>query len=206
MSDLLPPDPPLATGRIALRPFRLDDAAAIAAACQDPAIPRFTMMPEAMTEAMARHWVGQALAWWPKGIARFAVTIPPSDGCCGQIGIQIDPAARRAEAFYWLDSGARGRGLATEALNLVTDWVFRDHGIIRVQLATHPENSASQRVAERSGFVREGVLRAWEPVKGAQPDVVMWSRLVTDPPPAARSSVTGGVDRAADQDQNDQTG
>lgn len=204
MSDLSPPDPPLATERIALRPFRLDDAAAIAAACQDPTIPRFTMMPEAMTEAAAREWVEQALAWWPKGIARFAVTIPPSDRCCGQIGIQIDPAARRAEAFYWLAAGARGRGLATEALNLVTGWVFRDHGIIRVQLATHPENSASQRVAERCGFVREGVLRAWEPVKGAQPDVVMWSRLVTDPPPAARSSASGGVDRAAHEDKNNQ--
>ncbi len=67
-----------------------------------------------MAEGMARHWVEQALARWPKGIARFSVTIPPSDGCCGQIGIQINPAARRAEAFYWLDSGARRRGLATD--------------------------------------------------------------------------------------------
>ena len=47
---------------------------------------------------------------------------------------------------------------------------------------TFVDNVASQRVAEGCGFVREGVLRAWEPVKDAQPDVVMYSRVA----PAAR--------------------
>lgn len=189
MDDLVPPDPPLTSGRLVLRPFRVGDAAAIAAACQDPTIPRFTMMPDGMTEATARQWVEQGLVWWPKGIARFAVTMPPSDGCVGQIGVQIDTGARRAEAFYWLERRVRGQGIATEALNLVTGWVFRDHGIVRAQLVTHLDNVASQRVAERCGYRREGVLRGWEPVKDAQPDVVMWSRLVSDAAP--------GVERGA---------
>lgn len=42
---------------------------------------------------------------------------------------------------------------------------------------------STTRVAERCGFSREGVLRAWEPVKDEQPDVVMWSRSVNDPAP-----------------------
>jgi RimJ/RimL family protein N-acetyltransferase len=183
MGDLVPPDPPLAGPRVALRPFRIDDAAAIAEACRDPDIPRFTMMPEAMTEEQARRWVERGLGWWPRGLARFAVTVPPSDECAGQVGMQFDVAAHRAEAFYWLDRRVRGRGLAAEALNLVTAWTFRDHGIVRVQLVTHLDNERSQRVAERCGFRREGVLRAWEPVKDEQPDVVMWSRLATDPAP-----------------------
>lgn len=65
----------------------------------------------------------------------------------------------------------------------MTEWAFRDHGIVRVQLVTHLDNERSQRVAERCGFRREGVLRAWEPVKDEQPDVVMWSRLINDPAP-----------------------
>jgi RimJ/RimL family protein N-acetyltransferase len=69
-----------------------------------------------------------------------------------------------------------------EALSLVTEWAFRGYGIVRVQLVTHLDNERSQRVAERCGF-REGVLRAWEPVKDEQADVVMWSRLVNDPAP-----------------------
>lgn len=188
--DLAPPDPPLAGARIVLRPFRDGDAPAIAAACQDPEIPRFTMMPEAMTVEQARRWVEVGLEWWPRGIARFAITVPPDDDCLGQIGVQFDPAMRRAEAFYWLDQHARGRGLAVEALDLVTRWAFDDHGIVRMQLATHLDNEASQQVAERCGYRREGVLRAWEPVKDGQPDVVMWSRLPADPGPD-RSAPTG---------------
>jgi ribosomal-protein-alanine N-acetyltransferase len=183
MDVLLPPDPPLAGIQAALRPFRVSDAAAIADSCRDPDIPRFTMMPEAMTEDQARQWVEHGLEWWPRGLARFAVTVPPSDECAGQMGIQFDFASRRAEAFYWLDRRVRGRGIAVEALNLVTEWAFRDYGIVRVQVVTHLDNERSQKVAERCGFSREGVLRAWEPVKDKQPDVVMWCRLVNDAPP-----------------------
>lgn len=183
MGELVPPDPPLAGRQVALRPFRVSDAAAIAESCRDPDIPRFTMMPEAMTKDQARRWVERGLEWWPRGLARLAVMVPPSDKCAGQIGVQFDLNARRAEAFYWLDRRVRGRGLAVEALGLVTEWAFRDFGIVRVQLVTHLDNQRSQRVAERCGFRREGVLRAWEPVKDERPDVVMWSRLVNDPAP-----------------------
>ena len=183
MPDLAPPDPPLAGPRVVLRPFHVGDAAAVAESCSDPDIPRFTMMPEGLTEEQAREWIEHGLEWWPRGLARFAVTIPPSDECVGQIGMQFDVPARRAEAFYWLDSRARGRGIASEALDLVTNWAFRDHDIVRVQVVTHLQNEPSQRVARRCGFRREGVLRAWEPIKDDQPDVVMWSRLATDPAP-----------------------
>ena len=152
MGELVPPDPPLAGRQVALRPFRVSDAAAIAESCRDPDIPRFTMMPEAMTKDQARQWVERGLEWWPRGLARFAVTVPPSDECAGQIGMQFDLTARRAEAFYWLDRRVRGRGLAVEALGLVTEWAFRDFGIVRVQLVTHLDNQRSQRVAERCGF------------------------------------------------------
>ena len=139
------------------------------------------MMPNAMTEAQARVWVERGLEWWSRGVARFAITVSPSDECVGQIGIQFDRALRRAETFYWLGATARGQGYAAEALNLVTEWAFRNFDIVRVQLVTHLDNDASQRVAETCGFVREGVLRAWEPVKDNQPDVVMWSRIASEP-------------------------
>ncbi len=137
-------------------------------------------MPEGLTEAQAAEWIVRGLEWWRHGVARLAVVVPPSDRSIGQIGVQFDLRARRAEVFYWLDKSARRRGIASEALELVTAWAFRDFDIVRVQLVTHLENEASQRVAERCRFTREGVLRAWEPVKAEQPDVVMYSRLVDD--------------------------
>ncbi len=177
MQPVVPPDPPLAGSRVILRPFRTSDAAAIAQACQDPDIPRFTMMPAGMTEADAHVWIDRGLAWWPQGVARFAITTPPADDALGQMGIQFDEPMRRAEAFYWLDPKARGQGLAAEALDLVTEWAFCHFDVVRVQLVTMVDNHASQRVAERCGFEREGVLRAWQPVQDTQPDVVMYSRV-----------------------------
>ena len=180
MVALVPPDPPLATSRVKLRLFRLDDAVAVAAACRDPSIPAFTMMAADLTEQDARQWIAGGLEWWPLGIARFAITLPPDDVCVGQMGVHFDAPLRRAEAFYWLAPQARGRGIATEALELVVAWAFQTNEVVRLQLVTHVGNVASQRVAERCGFQREGILRAWQPVKTTQPDVVMWSRLATD--------------------------
>ena len=162
---------------LCLRPFRVDDAAAIAESCKDPDIPRFTMMPEDLTEATARDWVEQRLEWWTLGLYAFAITLPPSDRCVGQVGLQLEAEFRRAVTFYWLDRRVRGRGIATESLNLVTDWGFAEHDLARVHLVTHLDNPGSERVAQRCGYQREGILRAWEPVKNEQPDVVMWSRL-----------------------------
>jgi RimJ/RimL family protein N-acetyltransferase len=181
MTEVTPPDPPLAAQRVLLRPFKTSDARAVAEACSDPQIPRHTMMPEGLTEEQARQWIERGLEGWSYGLARFAITAPPSDRCLGQIGVQFDLRARRAETFYWLDQRQRGKGIASEALELVTGWAFRNFDVARVQLVTHLDNRASQRVAERCGFVREGVLRAWEPVKDTQPDVVMFSRLADDP-------------------------
>jgi len=61
-------------------------------------------------------------------------------------------------------------------------WGF-SKGIERLFLLVHPENNASNRLAERMGFVREGVLRSYEPVKDSRPDLVSWSLLPDDPRP-----------------------
>lgn len=169
--------------RIQLRPFRIDDADAVAHACADPAIPRYTMVPVGLTVARAREWIERRAALWRDGLFSLAISVPPHDTCIGEVGVHVDLRHRRAEMFYWLSPTARGSGFATEALDTVTRWAFETHGVARAQLITHIDNTASQRVAERCGYQREGVLRAWEPIEDQQPDVVMWSRLPGDPEP-----------------------
>ena len=85
-----------------------------------------------------------------------------------------------AEAFYWVVRDARGRGVASTALGLVADWAFDAVTVERLYLLTHLDNEASQRVAKRCGFTREGVLRAYEPFKGRRPDLICWSLLPKD--------------------------
>jgi RimJ/RimL family protein N-acetyltransferase len=70
--------------------------------------------------------------------------------------------------------------VATRALLLVTRWVFEDEKMGRLQLRAETENVASQRVAEKAGFVREGMMRAALALKGEQRDVLMYSRVRED--------------------------
>lgn len=66
----------------------------------------------------------------------------------------------RARLGYWVAADARGRGICTRALRLLSRYALGELGLQRLELITDPDNTASQRVAEKVGFRREGVLRA----------------------------------------------
>jgi RimJ/RimL family protein N-acetyltransferase len=79
---------------------------------------------------------------------------------------------------YWMTAEARGRGLTTAALRALSRWGIEDLGLGRVELVTDPENIASQRVAEKAGFQREGILRSMLLSRdGSRRDGVMFSLL-----------------------------
>lgn len=179
---LAPPDPPLATERFVLRPFRPDDAADVVAACTDPDIVRFTFMQEGLTEDGALAWISRVTEHWAKGHPRFAIAAADDDRVLGQVGIAIDEQRISAEGYYWVSPGARRRGIAADALALVAGWAF-DQGIQRLVLLIEPGNEVSSRLAAKLGFTREGVLRSYEPFKGGRPDLVSWSLLPDDPRP-----------------------
>ena len=85
----------------------------------------------------------------------------------GEVGCCLVPAAR-------------GRGIATEAIRLLTDWSFAALGLGRVQVYVAPENVAALELAERTGFRREGVLRSYWEIGGARLDVIVLARLPGD--------------------------
>ena len=167
---------------IALRPFQVSDAPAVAAACRDPAILRFTFMQDGLTEAEAVEWIARSNERWADGFSRFAIVDPEDDRLLGQVGLNLNVRHVSAEGFYWVTATDRQRGIASRALGLVADWGFAN-GVERLFLVIHPENVASNRLAARMGFTREGVLRSYEPVKGQRPDLVSWSLLPDDPRP-----------------------
>ena len=185
-----PPDPPLQAAGVELRPFTLGDAEAVAEACTDEAIVRFTFMEEGLSVDGARRWIERTQQWWPHGHPRFAAVASDDGRLLGQIGIAVNEHQRSAEAFYWVVAAERGRGIASTCLGLVTDWAF-SRGVERLVLLVHPENEASNRLAEKLGFTREGVLRAYEPFKGGRPDLVSWSLLPDDPRPSVSPPSTG---------------
>jgi RimJ/RimL family protein N-acetyltransferase len=178
MTELEPPD--LRTDSLFLRPWRLDDLDQLVAELQDPEIPRWTRIPEPYTREDGREFLERTADGWARGnSANFAVVDAAGDRLLGSIGaIFHEPGA--ATIGYWVARGARGRGIASEALRLVSRWVLESFEIERVELVTAPDNEASQRVAENAGFRREGLLRRYVEIKGKRRDCVMFSLLPED--------------------------
>lgn len=85
-----------------------------------------------------------------------------------------------AEVGYWVASDARGRGLCTRALRLASIWALESTE--RLQLRADVENGPSNRVAEKAGFRREGVLRSsrYNGRLGRRVDFAMYSLLPND--------------------------
>jgi len=176
------PDPPLAEGGVILRRMEDDDIGWITVACGDRKLSRYVpAIPYPYSEADARAFAEHAARGWMEGgQAVFVIAQAPGRQGLGMISLHLfatDPGL--AEVGYWLRREARGHGAATTAVRLVAGWAFGELGIRRLNLQTAPENLASQRVAERAGFTREGLLRAWLPTAGGRRDSVMFSLLPT---------------------------
>jgi RimJ/RimL family protein N-acetyltransferase len=157
----------------------LDDVAGLVA---DPEVQRFTRIPEPPPDDFARTWIDRYRDGRRDGTCEgFAVL--DSDG--GFVGLGLAPAmdlgAGELELGYIVASGARGRGVATEILRLLTDWAIQTIGAERAFLIIDVENGASQRVAERCGYRHEGDMRSIHLKDGRRIDAGLWSCLPTDP-------------------------
>jgi RimJ/RimL family protein N-acetyltransferase len=94
--------------------------------------------------------------------------------------VHLDLAAREGEIGYMVAPAARGRGASARAVRLLTRWGFEELALERLELRIDVTNRASERVAERAGYRREGVLRNAYFKEGLRSDTGIWSRLVTD--------------------------
>ncbi|MBI5105123.1 MAG: GNAT family N-acetyltransferase, partial [Solirubrobacterales bacterium] len=182
MPPLPLPDPELRDDAVRLRAPSPDDLPAMVAACQDPLIQRFTFVPVPYGEEDARAFLLGREAAREAGEA-LALAISPVDGdeLLGMVGVQrFAWEHRTCDVGYWVAPAARGRGVAVRALRLLAPWVLRETGVRRIALAADVENRASQRLAERAGFVREGTVRSAIEVKGRRWTEALYSLVTED--------------------------
>ena len=167
---------PLRGALVALRPWRLEDAHSVFAACQDDQIQRWVPVPSPYTHADAVAYVSTiAPEAWADGGAVYAV-VDDADRVAGAMGAH-SMTDGVAHVGYWTAASARGRGYTTDALRTITTWFFRARGAARVELVVEPANVASIRVAEKAGFRAEGLLRQRYVLHERRIDVVMYSML-----------------------------
>jgi ribosomal-protein-alanine N-acetyltransferase len=169
------PESPLTDGVVTLRLPDESDLPAIEQRITDPEVVRWF----GPSEHSARQNLELNRSRWAEGTCgTFSICNPKLD-CVGHVWVEL-AGSGRGEVGYWLLPEARGRGLATRSVRLISRWALRELGLARLSLFTEPSNERSQRVAERSGFVREGVLRSYSEVGGRRVDNVVFSMLPTD--------------------------
>lgn len=152
----------------------------------DPDVIRFTRFPDPAPADYPRAWLDRYEAGRRDG-TREAFAAVDDDGTVVGIALapEIDRVGRELELGYVVDPTARGHGVGSELLRCLTRWAFDDFGALRAGLIIDRANGASERIAERCGYVLEGVMRSAHVKNGIRADQGIWSRLPSDPDPSA---------------------
>jgi RimJ/RimL family protein N-acetyltransferase len=164
----------LRDGELVLREWTEDDVPALVAGCNDPEIAYWIpMIPHPYTDADARAFLsGEALP------DQLKLAVEVDGAVVGGIGMSLNSHEYKGTIGYWVAAAARERGICTRAVRLLARHGLENLELQRIDLVTDPDNLASQPVAEKVGFQREGVLRAHlRHPDGRRRDSVMFSLL-----------------------------
>ena len=155
--------PTLPYGLLTLRPSNESDIDDIFNGCQDPLIPKFTTVPSGYTIDHAIEFVrSDPFSFAERREIRFVIEHGNGDDkkFAGVISLHtINIKNHTAEIGYWMEKSMRGKGIATTASMMITDYGFVTLGFRRIDGLVDADNEASQKVLMKAGFEREGILR-----------------------------------------------
>jgi RimJ/RimL family protein N-acetyltransferase len=151
--------PTLHDGDLILRPKRFEDVEAVTAACQDPEIPRWTFVPSPYTREDAEAFLRISAEEQAAGKSAHFLAVDADDRLLGSFSVmELDREPGFGEIGYWVAAEARGRGVATRGVRLLTQWARHELGLTRIEILPHKDNAASRRVAEKAGYRDTGEL------------------------------------------------
>lgn len=175
----------LTNGKLLLRPLRLSDSENLFLAVRESLAELSHWMPW----ARQNYSLGDSKAFlkkrpveWKDGISYGFAILDKEEmthlGGCGINFIQRENGV--ANLGYWVRSSCAGKGIATAASALLGKWGFKKLGLNRLEIIVAVENIRSQRVAEKLGAKREGVLRNRLYLNGNIHDAIMYSLIPQD--------------------------
>lgn len=170
-------EPVLVDKALMLRPWHLDDVDSVYEICQDPAIQEFTTVPVPYTREIADLWVRTSPQ---KYLEREKISLAGVRN--GELVLSVSlhnihEFDHVGEIGYWVSPSARGEGLASHAVEMLTEFAFAI-GFRRLTAITLPENQASQKSLLNAGFELETVLRdAMTRRDGFQTNAVLFAKF-----------------------------
>ena len=128
------------------------------------------------------EWILRSTKQWDeKHEFHFGVFDSDSGVLVGGVGLnEMKPEHRLANLGYWMRTAWTGRGLATAAASLAAEFGFEDLLLDRIEILAAVGNKRSQRVAEKLGATKEGILRNRLVIHGRAHDAVMFSLIGAD--------------------------
>ncbi|WP_073810628.1 GNAT family N-acetyltransferase [Streptomyces sp. CB02261] len=160
-----------ASPALVLRPWRMEDVAALVEVSRDPTL-RQWVNSVVDDDADAARWVQAQQQGWAAG-NRFGFAVPEAQPCpvrgqlLGNVALkEVAYGQPAAEVGYWTAAHARGRGVASHALEALTSWAFdtfEADGLERLELLHQVDNLASCRVAQKSRYDFDTILPAAPP-------------------------------------------
>jgi RimJ/RimL family protein N-acetyltransferase len=166
---------------ITLRPYKESDADDFLGYAGDDQVTRFTRWNTFSCKEEALVYIKDFCIPHP-----YCRSICVNDRSIGFVYIRQESGDDkcRAELGYAIAAKYWGQGVTTRALKMaISDGLRSFPDLVRLQARVDVENKASQRVLEKLGFLKEGVLRKYMYNKGKVIDLVVYSLLSTDPMP-----------------------
>jgi [ribosomal protein S5]-alanine N-acetyltransferase len=149
------------TARLLLRPVTILDVDAIFGSyARDEEVVRYLIWRPHRSRSETRAYVERCIAT-PSEVERTYVIVGRDDNVVRGAFALRRRAPHRLDCGYVLPRPWWRQGVMTEALSEVTFWALREPSVFRIGAVCDVENIGSARVLEKSGFVREGLLRRW---------------------------------------------
>lgn len=164
-----------------LRPLRADDVDALYGYLSNPVVTELTAYPE-VTVSLVAGMIERCRSRWAAGeLSKWGIARQHDDQLVGTCGFnEWSPAHRWAELAYDLAPDHWGQELMRQAVAAVLQWTFQQDLIDRVHAFVRVDNHRSQRLLERSRFLREGCLRSFRLCRGQAHDFYVYALLRTE--------------------------
>jgi len=166
---------------VRIRCYRAEDTSAFLLAARESVDEVFPWLPWCRadyTRQEAEEWTESRKRLYEQGVEYEFAIVDDEDRFLGGCGLnQINAANRLANLGYWVRTSETGRGVATRAVRQLADFAFSETELERLEIVCEVGNEASQRVAEKAGAVREGVLHGRLFLHERPHDAIMYAIL-----------------------------